>query len=96
MKLSDWAKQEDLQLEWKKAWEEIPALKAGLAVLVEAALPSEVKVPTGVDPIQFNALINSKREGYYDALRNIEALKEFKKPLEVLPDPWSEPNKGGL
>jgi hypothetical protein len=96
MKLSDWAKQEDLQLEWKKAWEEIPALKAGLAVLVEAALPTEVKVPTGVDPIQFNALINSKREGYYDALRNIEALKEFKKPLEVLPDPWSEPNKGGL
>jgi hypothetical protein len=94
MKLHEWAKRDDLQLQWKKAWEENPALKAGLSVLMEVALPAEVKVPTGMDAIQFNALINSKREGYYDALRNIEVLKELKQPSEPLPEPWSETNKG--
>lgn len=90
MKITDWAKREDLQIQWKKLWETDDALKAGFEVLKEVALPIEARVPAGVDSIQYNALMNARREGYYDALRNIEALKEIKKPQAPLPEPWSE------
>lgn len=90
MKLTDWAKREDLQIQWKKLWETDEALKAGYDVLLDVALPAECRVPAGVDAIQHNALMNARREGYYDALRNIEALKEVKKQQNPLPDPWSE------
>jgi hypothetical protein len=93
MKITDWAKREDLQLEWKKAWEENQTLKAGLEVLKQIALPSETRTPQGADVIQFNALMNARREGYYDAIRNIEALKEVKTPDEALPQPWEENKK---
>jgi len=94
MKITDWAKREDLQLEWKKAWEENQTLKAGLEVLKQIALPAETRTPQGADVIQLNALMNARREGYYDAIRNIEALKEIKTPNEALPEPWEE-NKSG-
>jgi len=90
MKITDWAKREDLQLEWKKAWEENQTLKAGLEVLKQIALPAETRTPQGADVIQLNALMNARREGYYDAIRNIEALKEIKTPNEALPEPWEE------
>ncbi|NBU70554.1 MAG: hypothetical protein EBS53_03760 [Bacteroidetes bacterium] len=93
MNINEWAKRDDLQLEWKKSWETIPALKQGLELLKDVALPAESKIPDGFDPIQFNALANSRREGYYDALRNIEALKEIKRPSESLPGPWEETKK---
>jgi len=93
MKITDWAKREDLQLQWKKNWEENPVMMNGLEVLRQIALPSETRVPQGADVIQFNALMNARREGYYDALRNIEALKEVKVPTEELPEPWEEPAK---
>lgn len=93
MKLNDWANREDYQLEWKKLWESNDALKAGFCVLREIALPQENRPPTGLDYIQHNALLNARREGYYDALRNIEALKEIKKPTNQLPEPWSSTQK---
>lgn len=93
MKLTEWAKRDDLQLEWKRLWETNETLKKGLEVLKEVALPMESKVPQGYDPIDFNALVNSRREGYYDAIRNIEALKEVVRPSENLPDPWEDSKK---
>jgi len=93
MKITDWAKREDLQLEWKTLWENNEALKAGFAVLRDVALPLESRVPAGTDAIQHNALMNARREGYYDALRNIEAMKEIKRSSDPLPEPWSNPKK---
>lgn len=89
MKITDWAKREDLQLEWKQLWETNTALKAGFEVLRDVAWPTQLQVPAGTDPVQFNALMNARREGYFDALRNIEALKEIKRHTEPLPEPWS-------
>jgi hypothetical protein len=37
--------------------------------------------------------MNARREGYYDALRNIEALKEIVKPNVVNPEPWENLKK---
>ena len=74
-------------------WENNSALKAGFEVLRDAALPIETRVSPGTDAIQHNALMNSRREGYYDALRNIEALKELKRSEEQLPEPWSNVKK---
>lgn len=93
MKITDWAKREDLQLEWKQLWDTNQALKAGFEVLRDVAWPTQLQVPTGTDPVQFNALLNARREGYYDALRNIEALKEIKRQTEPLPEPWANPAK---
>lgn len=89
MKLTDWAKREDLQLKWKQLWETEEALKSGFDVLRDVALPLETKVPAGIDAVQYNALMNARREGYYDAIRNIEALKEIKRANDPLPEPWS-------
>jgi hypothetical protein len=93
MKITEWAKREDLQLEWKKLWETNEALKAGFDVLRDVAWPLESRVPSGTDAIQHNALMNARREGYYDALRNIEAMKEIKRTNDPLPEPWSNPKK---
>ena len=93
MKITDWARREDLQLEWRSLWENNEALKAGFAVLRDAAWPMQSQTPAGVDAVQFNALMNARREGYFDALRNIEALKEIKKQNEPLPEPWANPSK---
>jgi hypothetical protein len=93
MKITDWARREDLQLEWKQLWETNQALKAGFAVLRDIAWPTQMQVPTGTDSVQFNALMNARREGYFDALRNIEALKEIKRQNQPLPEPWSDAKK---
>lgn len=93
MKLQDWSKREDLQLEWKKLWETNEALKAGFDVLREVALPIESRPPPGTDLIDYSALLNSRREGYYDCLRNIDALKNIKPQVENLPEPWERVNK---
>jgi hypothetical protein len=93
MKIQDWAKREDLQLQWKKAWEENPVLRNGLEVLKQIALPSETRTPQGADVIQFNALMNARREGYYDAIRNIDALKEIKVQDKELDQPWEDSAK---
>lgn len=93
MKIQDWAKREDLQLEWKNLWDSNETLKKGLDVLRDVALPAEGRAPQGVDAIQYNALMNARREGYYDALRNIEALKEIIKPNVVNPEPWENLKK---
>lgn len=95
MKLQDWIKREDLQAEWKKLWSETEVLQKGLAVLQNVALPQETRAPQGIDPIHYNALLNARREGYYDALRNLEALGQTKPPTETLPDPWSETKQEG-
>jgi hypothetical protein len=93
MKITEWAKREDLQLQWKKLWEENVTLKAGLAVLKDVALPAEMRIPEGMDAIQHNALMNSRREGYFDAIRNIEALKEIVRQKQENPEPWENVKK---
>lgn len=93
MKITEWAKREDLQLEWKQLWENNETLKTGLLVLKDVALPAEVRIPTGMDAIQHNALMNSRREGYYDAIRNIEALKEIVRQQQETPEPWENVKK---
>ena len=93
MKLNEWLKREDLQLEWKQLWDGNTTLKAGLEVLKNVGLPLETRVSQGSDAIQHNALMNARREGYFDAIRNIEALKEVKQQPNVLPDAWENVKK---
>jgi hypothetical protein len=37
--------------------------------------------------------MNARREGYYDALRNIEALKEIVRQKQETPEPWENVKK---
>jgi hypothetical protein len=93
MRLNDWLKREDLQLEWKQLWNENSTLKAGLEVLKSVGFPIETRATQGADIIQHNALMNARREGYFDVIRNIEALKEVKPPQEIVPESWENVKK---
>ena len=92
MNLNDWWKRDDLQLLWKQTWESEHMVK-GLEVLKNVALPAYTTPPTGCDVIDHNALMNSRREGYYDVLRNIENLKETKTVNNELPQGWDNVKK---
>ena len=51
MKIQDWAKREDLQLEWKNLWDNNETLKKGLDVLKDVALPAEGRAPRSSAPV---------------------------------------------
>ena len=68
-------------------------MQKGLEVLKNVALPAYTTPPAGCDVIDHNALMNSRREGYYDVLRNIENLKEFKNQTQELPEGWDNIKK---
>lgn len=94
MTLKDWNNRQDL----KKAWKVFYNSEAGQAVknlLVTIGVPSAVMPPQGVDFVDWNASLNARREGYYDAIRLLGALSEDQTAPEQFPDPWEtkeEPN----
>ena len=51
-------------------------------------------VPTmpaaGVDFIDWNAMVNARREGFFEAIRLLGALTEEPAPAEELPQPWEK------
>jgi hypothetical protein len=59
-----------------------PALQAALEVLRDLGEPVEMPVPGDVDFLIFNALQNARREGFFHALRSLEALAT---PIKVVP-----------
>lgn len=59
-----------------------PSMTAALEVLRELGEPAEMPVPSDVDFLIFNALQNARREGFFHALRSLEALAT---PIKVVP-----------
>lgn len=88
--LNEWfatAKPEELRVALQA-----PIIQEALALLKDVGQPRNVQLPqSGVSYIEHNALLNSRREGYYDALRNFEVLSMTKnqpKPVEES-EPWT-------
>jgi hypothetical protein len=59
-----------------------PAVQAALEVLRDLGEPAEMPVPGEVDFLIFNAMQNARREGFFHALRSLEALAT---PLKAVP-----------
>lgn len=57
-------------------------VQIALDVLRELGEPAELPAPSDVDFLIFNAMQNARREGYFHALRSLEALAM---PIKVAP-----------
>ena len=57
-------------------------VQLALEILRELGEPAELPVPGEVDFLIFNAMQNARREGFFHALRSLEALAT---PIKVAP-----------
>ena len=90
MTLAEWYAQEDKVLLFKETLSS-HLMQEALGVLRDHGLPVMKAVPHGTDPIQHGALINARREGYYECLRNLQALAVTPvKPEMVDLQPWKK------
>jgi hypothetical protein len=67
-----------------------PYVRKGLDLIMRIGLPANSTVPQGADLLEWGALTNASREGYFMALKNIEALATLptKGEKNPLPHPW--------
>jgi hypothetical protein len=92
MTLKDWNNRQDI----KKAWKAFYNSEAGQSlknVLVSLGSPMPVMPPAGVDFIDWNASLNTRREGFFEAIRLLGALSEDSTSPEELPAPWEVETK---
>jgi hypothetical protein len=89
MTLNDWNKRQDFKTSWKTFYksEVGQALKQ---VVMTLGTPVPTMPPQGVDFIDWNATINSRREGYFEVLRVLDLLSEESSETTDLPAPWEK------
>jgi len=88
MTLAEWYANEDKVILFKEALA-LPVVQEAVAVLRDHGLPVMKPVPQGTDAIQHGALINARREGYFECLRNLQSLAvQPIKPETVDLQPW--------
>jgi hypothetical protein len=88
MTLKDWSKRPDLTEELARLLAH-PAFISALAVLTEYGLPKGILRADSANLMENNALLNAKREGYFDFLRNLRALAVPKtEKLDIDLAPW--------
>ena len=91
MTLAEWYAHEDQVLLFRQSLN-TGVMQSAVAVLQEHGLPIMRPVPHGTDPIQHGALINARREGYFECLRNFQALAVTPLKPEVHDlTPWKKP-----
>lgn len=89
MTLKDWANRNDYRLAWKEFYNS-PAGKSLKDVLNFLGTPVPTMPPVGVDFVAWNASLNARREGFYEAVRLLGALCEDPSAPEELPQPWEK------
>ena len=88
MTLKDWSKRPDLTEELAAILAH-PTFVSALSVLTEYGLPKSVLRADSANLLENNALLNAKREGYFDFLRNLRSLAEPKpERLDSDLSPW--------
>ena len=86
----EWFAQEDKVLLFKEILSN-PVLEMALGVLTEHGLPVMRPTPDGMDPLQHGALLNARREGYFEFLRNLKLLGTVPQEKEVTElRPWKQ------
>jgi len=89
MTLKDWSNRDDYRLSWREFYNS-PAGKALKSVLTNIGIPVPTMPPQNVDFVDWNASLNTRREGFYEAVRLLGALCEDLSKPEELPQPWEK------
>lgn len=89
MTLEEWNKRDDFKLSWK-TFSGSEAGRSLLNLLFFSGVPVPSMPPSGIDFIDWNATLNSRREGYFEALRLLKSLSEDTKQKDDLPAPWEK------
>lgn len=87
MTLKDWNKRDDFKIAWKTFCHS-EAGEALKEVLMSLGMPIPTMPPAGVDFIDWNATLNARREGYFEAIRVLSMLSEEVGEPNNLPEPW--------
>ncbi len=59
-----------------------PHVQAAIQILRDIGEPVEMPVPPEIDVLIYNSLQNARREGFFHALRSLEALAT---PIKIVP-----------
>lgn len=88
MTLQEWRQQVDVVAEYRQLIQN-PVLQQALQVLIMESLPKGVVPGNAPNLLERGAVLNARREGYYDFYRNLLGLAEAKPEVEI-PDlqPW--------
>lgn len=89
MTLQDWKTRSDLRNAWKE-YSKTESGKALKEVLFGLGVPVPVMPPLNVDFVDWNASLNARREGFFEALRLLSALAEDPVQKDELPAPWEQ------
>jgi hypothetical protein len=92
MTLNDWNKRDDLKLAWKNFYKS-EAGRALKDVLINMGAPTPTMPPVNVDFVDWNATLNTRREGFFEAIRLLGTLAEKANEPEELPAPWENNQK---
>lgn len=87
MTLNDWNKRADLKSAWK-AFRKSETGESLIRVLLHLGTPSATLPPPNVDFIDWNATLNARREGYFEAIKVLSTLSEDPGEPTNLPEPW--------
>lgn len=92
MTLKQWNNRSD----YKQAWRAFYKSEAGEAlkqVLIFLGIPTPTMPPLNVDFVDWNASLNTRREGFFEAIRLLSALCEDETAPDELPAPWEKEEK---
>lgn len=90
MTLKDWQDRPDLRNPWKQ-FSKTDSAKALHSLLSTLGTPVPTMPPQNVDFVDWNASLNARREGFYEAIRLMFALAEDPAEKDELPAPWEQP-----
>lgn len=87
MTLKEWNDRPEFRSAWKNFYKSDvgQSLKNVLSFL---GTPVPTMPPQNVEFIDWNAMVNARREGFYEAIRLLGVLTEEPAPAEELPQPW--------
>lgn len=91
MNLDQWYAREDLQAQLSEDLKR-PAILAALEVLVKVGLPAPQAVPAGASLTEHGALLNARREGYYEFYHNLLKLTAKPAAPRTAPKAWQGPH----
>ena len=89
-----WYQHPDFRKELEDLFKTNRTLQIAFAIVKEGGL-KPIPTPSGIDLIQFFGLMGAKRDGYFEALKNLKDLSKPQAAKMPEPLPWTTPQRSG-